>query len=164
MKKWKIILVDDDESAHIAAKLQFKRQKISGKSVEIISAYSEFEAMDLIRKHTDTCLMIVDIIMEEDYSGLKLIERVRNEAKNKKVRIIVRSGYVDIVSKNIRDQMKDKYDISSFRDKVDIKDDFIKNVIKEVRRFKVYSKIGFIFKLFVLKFMADLLKKYFDLK
>ena len=62
------------------------------KRLEFVSAYSASEAMEILKNNNEISLALVDVVMEEDLSGLKLVEYIRDELDNKKVRIILRTG------------------------------------------------------------------------
>src|SRR5262249_4954729 len=60
--------------------------------LEILSAYSAAEGRELMRRHADVAVVLLDVIMESDTAGLGLVEYIRNDLKNETVRIILRTG------------------------------------------------------------------------
>ena len=62
------------------------------KALYFISAYSGKEARDMLIKHPDTNVMLLDVVMEEEDSGLQLVKTIREELKNSILRIILRTG------------------------------------------------------------------------
>jgi response regulator RpfG family c-di-GMP phosphodiesterase len=90
--KRKVLIVDDDEYVHRITKLSLQDFAFQGKSMELMSAYSAKEAKKILNEHKDIALIFVDVVMEEDDSGLKLIKYIREELNNKIIRIILRTG------------------------------------------------------------------------
>lgn len=89
---WKVLLVDDKDEAHQVARLALQKFEFEDKPLKFISAYSAEEAQHLIKAHPDTALILLDIVMEENDSGLKVARYIRDNLKNHKVRIVLRTG------------------------------------------------------------------------
>jgi diguanylate cyclase (GGDEF)-like protein/PAS domain S-box-containing protein len=89
---WKIIIVDDDLSVHQATKLALKNLEFDGKYLTFISAFSGEEAKQLIAVNPDVALVFLDVVMETNDAGLKIVKYIREELNNKLVRIILRTG------------------------------------------------------------------------
>ena len=89
---WKIVIIDDDHSVHKATKLVLKNLEFDGKSLSFLSAYSAQEAKQLIADNSDTALIFLDVVMETNDAGLKIIKYIREDLNNKLVRIILRTG------------------------------------------------------------------------
>lgn len=89
---WKILVVDDEESIHSITKIILKDFQFENRILEIYDAYSEEEARDLIQEHPDIAVILLDVVMKEDDSGLKFIRYVRDELEKRLVRIILRTG------------------------------------------------------------------------
>ena len=91
-KPWKILIVDDDSEIHTMTRVALRGFTFEGKPLLLISAYSAQEAKELIKKHSDTALVLLDVVMEENDSGLQVVEYIRNVLNNHLVRIILRTG------------------------------------------------------------------------
>ncbi|MDY6806063.1 MAG: response regulator [Cyanobacteriota bacterium] len=89
---WKVIIVDDEPEVHESTKLLLKNFTFEDKPLSFFSAYSAAEAKALIAKNPDVALIFLDVVMEEDDAGLKLVEYIRNVLKNHSARIILRTG------------------------------------------------------------------------
>ncbi|MBE9129678.1 PAS domain S-box protein, partial [Coleofasciculus sp. LEGE 07081] len=89
---WKLLVVDDDPEVHQATKLILKRFSFEGKSLTLISAYSESDAQNLITAHPDTAVILLDVVLETNDAGLSVVKYIREVLKNKSVRIILRTG------------------------------------------------------------------------
>ena len=92
MDAWKVMIVDDEEEVHSITRLVMEDFRFENKPLEFISAYSSKQAQELILENKDTALILLDVVMEEDNSGLKFVEFVREELGNNLVRIILRTG------------------------------------------------------------------------
>ncbi|MCB9098888.1 MAG: response regulator [Anaerolineales bacterium] len=89
---WKVLIVDDDQEVHDVTKLALRRLVFQDKGVEFLSAYSTSEAIDLLKTHTDIAVILLDVVMEEKDSGLKVTRFIRDDLKNHLVRIVLRTG------------------------------------------------------------------------
>ncbi|MBF0119608.1 MAG: DUF3369 domain-containing protein [Desulfobacterales bacterium] len=89
---WKILIVDDEEEIHkitvmILSELIFEKRELS-----FLHAYSGDEAKKIMQKHSDISVILLDVVMESDEAGLDVARYIREELKNKFVRIILRTG------------------------------------------------------------------------
>ena len=91
-RRWKIAVIDDEPAVHDGTRFALADYKLNGQGLEILSAYSAAEGRDLMRKHPDVAVVLLDVIMEFDAAGLDLVQFIRNELKNETVRIILRTG------------------------------------------------------------------------
>jgi response regulator RpfG family c-di-GMP phosphodiesterase len=91
-QKWRILIVDDEEDVHKISKLVLSDLFFSGKSVEIISCYSRIEAEKILREEPNIAIILLDVVMEEEDAGLRLVKFIRDELHNNLVRIILRTG------------------------------------------------------------------------
>ncbi|OQY47562.1 MAG: hypothetical protein B6242_04785 [Anaerolineaceae bacterium 4572_78] len=66
---WKIMIVDDEPETHTITRLSLRRLKVDDRPLEFISAYSGEEAVQLIKTHPDTAVILLDVIMEENETG-----------------------------------------------------------------------------------------------
>lgn len=89
---WKIAIIDDEEGVHDVTKLTLKTFNFEDRPVEFLSAYSGEEGLTLFRETPDIALAFVDVVMETDDAGLKLVDAIRNELNNHTTRLILRTG------------------------------------------------------------------------
>jgi signal transduction histidine kinase len=89
---WKIMIVDDDSAVHQATELALKNFCFDGKSLSILRAFSGVQARELIAIHPDTAFILLDVVMETNDAGLNVVRYIRDELKNKRVQIILRTG------------------------------------------------------------------------
>lgn len=91
-RRWKIAVIDDDPAVHDGTRFALSDYNLNGQGLEILSAYSAAEGRELIRKNPDIAAILLDVIMETDDAGLKLVQFIRDELKNETTRIILRTG------------------------------------------------------------------------
>ena len=89
---WKVMLVDDELEIHNITTLSLEDFVFENKPLTFISAYSGQEARELIKTHTDTALILLDVVMETDNAGLEVVKYIREELGNHFVRIVLRTG------------------------------------------------------------------------
>lgn len=92
LRSWKILVVDDEADVHTVTGMLLENVSFAGKPVEIIDAYSASEARDILDKQDDIALIFLDVVMETNQAGLELVKYLREELKNKRTRIILRTG------------------------------------------------------------------------
>lgn len=115
--RWKIIIADDDREIHRVTRLVLNDFEFEGKSLQFISAYSGAEAMRAVGDHPDTALILLDVVMEEDDSGLKVIRHIRNTLKNTAMRIILRTGQPGQAPEKT---IITDYDINDYKEKTEL--------------------------------------------
>jgi response regulator RpfG family c-di-GMP phosphodiesterase len=89
---WKILIVDDEKDVHTATRLAIQDIRYKDKGLALLYASSAQEGFEAIAANPDTALILLDVVMETDDAGLKLVHRIRNELNNQSVRIVLRTG------------------------------------------------------------------------
>ncbi len=89
---WKVAVIDDDPAVHEGTRFALYDYSLLGQGIEILSAYSAEEGRDLMRNNPNVAVILLDVVMETDDAGLRLVEYIRNQLKNETVRIILRTG------------------------------------------------------------------------
>jgi serine phosphatase RsbU (regulator of sigma subunit) len=114
---WMVLVVDDDASVHSITRLVLGDVRFQGRGIDILSAHSGREAARILRNCPDIALILLDVVMESDDSGLRLVREVRESMGNKAVRIILRTG--DPGQAPERRVILD-YDINDYKAKADL--------------------------------------------
>lgn len=91
-RKVKVLIVDDDEEVHTVTKLALNDFVYNNAKLHFLSAFSEKEAKEIICDNPDIAVVFLDVVMEEEDSGLKLVQYIRNEVNNHEIRIVLRTG------------------------------------------------------------------------
>ncbi|HOV15675.1 MAG TPA: DUF3369 domain-containing protein, partial [Spirochaetota bacterium] len=114
---WKIMIVDDDKEVHTVTHLVLSFFNFKGKKVKLIDAYTAKEAERLLSENPDTAIILLDVVMEEDDSGLKLVKYIRDILKNNFVRIILRTGQPGQAPE---EKVIIEYDINDYKAKTEL--------------------------------------------
>ena len=89
---WRVLIVDDDSEVHAVTRMALAKVRFKGRKLHMLSAFSGAEAADTLRTVPDVALVLLDVVMETDDAGLKLVRTIREELDNHAVRIILRTG------------------------------------------------------------------------
>jgi len=89
---WCVLIVDDDPSVHDVTRMMLGRFSFEGRPLRLIHAYSGAEARAAVLEHPEIAMVLLDVVMEEDDTGLKLVKFIREEAGNLLARIVLRTG------------------------------------------------------------------------
>jgi response regulator RpfG family c-di-GMP phosphodiesterase len=117
LKPWKVMIVDDDDAVHSVTTLALESFTFDDRELEFLHAHSGAQARDMILEHPDTAIILLDVVMETDHAGLYLVEYIREEANNKNVRIVLRTGQPgQAPEKNVIR----KYDINDYKEKTEL--------------------------------------------
>lgn len=114
---WKILIADDEESIHAVTKLAISGLRFEGRGVEFLSAFSEEEVKIIIKEQPDISLILLDVVMDSIDSGLNCVRHIRQELKNRFVRIILRTGQPGQAPEN---EVVEEYDINDYKEKTDL--------------------------------------------
>lgn len=114
---WHILVVDDDPEVHATTRFALNGVQLLGHAVQLTSAHSAHEALQLLRDNGHFAVILLDVVMETQDSGLQLVKRIRDELQQHEVRIILRTGQpgyapeLDVFS---------HYDINDYRTKAEL--------------------------------------------
>ncbi|HEY0832660.1 MAG TPA: diguanylate cyclase [Azospirillum sp.] len=89
---WRVLIVDDDPEVHTVTRLALAKVRFKGRRLEMLSAFSAGEAAGTLGDTPDIAIVLLDVVMETDDAGLRLVRTIRNDLANHAVRIILRTG------------------------------------------------------------------------
>ncbi len=89
---WKMLVVDDEPEVHSITRLVLADFIFKGRTTQFFSAYSAAEAIRILERERDIAVILLDVVMETDDAGLKLVHHIREVMGNRHVRIILRTG------------------------------------------------------------------------
>jgi len=115
-KKWRILVVDDDESVHHITRLVLADAVIENRTLEIVSAYSSAQAKDILKNDDTFCMAFVDVVMETDHAGLDLVEWIRKKKRNQAIRLVLRTGQAGTAPEAT---VIKEFDINDYKEKTD---------------------------------------------
>lgn len=114
---WNILVVDDDNYVHVLIKEILKDFTFCGKSFTVLSAYSSAEALNILYNREDIALVLLDIFLEEEDSGLRLSKYIREVLGNLSTRIVLMTNRR---SKKLEEDAILHYDINGYEDKTEL--------------------------------------------
>ncbi|MDO5675048.1 MAG: DUF3369 domain-containing protein [bacterium] len=114
---WKILIVDDEDDVHNVTRYMLAGQKFQNRSFSFLHAYNGEEARTLLAGEEDIAIILLDVVMETDDSGLKLVRYIREELKNLATRIILRTGQP---GKAPATKVILEYDIDDYKEKTEL--------------------------------------------
>ncbi|MBY6262526.1 diguanylate cyclase [Azospirillum sp. 412522] len=89
---WPVLVVDDDEQVHAMTRLLLNDFEFEGRRFAIVSAFSAAEARAILAERTDLPVVLLDVVMETQDAGLRLVHHIRHDLGNRHIRIILRTG------------------------------------------------------------------------
>jgi len=116
-EKWKLLIVDDEPEVHTITKSVLKDFVFEHKRLEFISAYSGTEAIEKLTEHKNIAVILLDVVMESDDAGLRVVKQIRDELQNGEVRIILRTGQPGMAPER---EVILNYDINDYKEKTEL--------------------------------------------
>ncbi|EKD71269.1 MAG: diguanylate cyclase/phosphodiesterase with PAS/PAC sensor(s) [uncultured bacterium] len=116
-KEWKIFIVDDEKSIHDITKLVLSDLIYEDKKLTFLHAYNIEEAKKVFNENPDISVVILDVVMEEEDSGLKFVKYIRDDAKNDLVRIVLRTGQPGLAPES---KIITEYDVNDYKEKTEL--------------------------------------------
>ncbi|MBY0464557.1 MAG: phosphodiesterase, partial [Burkholderiales bacterium] len=92
VQPWKVLVVDDEPDVRLITALNLRGFSFAGRPLELIEASSSQEAKQRLAEHPDCALALIDVVMETDDAGLRLVEYIRKDLKNLMIRLVIRTG------------------------------------------------------------------------
>ncbi|UJF35858.1 DUF3369 domain-containing protein [Paenibacillus hexagrammi] len=114
---WIVLIADDEKQIHQVTKMVLQDFELDGRKLEFHSAYSGIEARQLLQSKPDAALILLDVVMEQEDAGLQVVKYIREELKNRSIRIILRTGQPGQAPEKtvIMD-----YDINDYKEKTEL--------------------------------------------
>jgi response regulator RpfG family c-di-GMP phosphodiesterase len=116
-RRWKVLVVDDEPDVHAITRVVLGDFRYGDQAIEILSAYSREEAERVLSRHADVALVLLDVVMEETDSGLRLVRFLREELANELVRIVLRTGQPGYAPER---EVIVRYDINDYKEKTEL--------------------------------------------
>lgn len=114
---WKVLVVDDEADIRTLTRLNLKGFGFDGRELQILEAASAHEARQVLAEHDDIALALIDVVMETDDAGLRLVEYIRQELGNKMIRLVIRTGQPGVAPERY---VIDNFDIDDYKDKTEL--------------------------------------------
>lgn len=114
---WLVLVVDDDADVHDVTGMALRRFKLDDKPVQLLHAHSGAEGREMLLQHQDIAVVLLDVVMETEHSGLDLARWCRETLGNRRVRIVLRTGQPGQAPE---EKVIVDYDINDYRDKTEL--------------------------------------------
>lgn len=136
---WKVLIVDDEVDVHSVTTFMIKDLNYQGRPLQFYHAYSGQEAREMLAQHPDMAVILLDVVMETEDSGLKLVQYIREELQNHAVRIVLRTGQP---GKAPAAQVIVEYDINDYKEKTELTlEKMLVTVISALRSYSFITTI-----------------------
>jgi diguanylate cyclase len=114
---WRVLIVDDDPDVHAATEFALRDVLVLDRPLQFFHANSAASAQALLQQEPDIAVIVLDVVMEQDDAGLRLVRIIRDELKLFETRIILRTGQPGYAPEMqaIRD-----YDINDYKTKSEL--------------------------------------------
>jgi diguanylate cyclase (GGDEF)-like protein len=116
-RHWKILIVDDDQDVHQATEFALTNTPILGRPLVFVHAYSAAQAVEKLQVERDIAVILLDVVMEREDAGLKLVKVIRDDLAITEARIILRTGQPGYAPEI--DAIRD-YDINDYKTKSEL--------------------------------------------
>ncbi len=138
---WKVLIVDDDASVHEVTRFILRDFVFDGRSIEFLSAYSGHEAIDVMAQEQGIALCLLDVVMESEDAGLRVVDHIRTRLGNRLTRIIVRTGQPGRAPES---RVALEYDIHDYREKTELTSTkFYSSIYSALRAYRDMSALDF---------------------
>lgn len=114
---WPVLVVDDDEQVHAMTRVLLNDFEFEGRRFAIVSAFSATEARMILAERPDLPVVLLDVVMETQDAGLRLVHHIRRDLGNRHIRIILRTGQPGQAPE--RDAIV-AYDINDYKSKAEL--------------------------------------------
>ncbi|RUO80872.1 response regulator [Idiomarina tyrosinivorans] len=114
---YKVLVVDDDPEIHAITSMALKSFKLDEHPIEFLSAHSGAEAKEILTKHDDIAMMLLDVVMESEHAGLDVARWVRQDLGNRLIRIVLRTGQPGQAPE---EEVIARYDIDDYKEKTEL--------------------------------------------
>lgn len=122
----KILSVEDDPDYQAALINGLSALNYDGKDVEFLTASSASEAATVIAAHPDISVVFLDVVMETDQAGLRLIRIIRDVIGNDVMRIVLLTGQPGMAPV---DDLIGQYDIDDYWCKSDLTQAHLQTIV-----------------------------------
>ncbi|WP_240538338.1 diguanylate cyclase domain-containing protein [Rhodoferax sp. PAMC 29310] len=114
---WRLLIVDDEPDVHRATTLALNGLTLLGRPLEFLHAYTAHEATAILRREQDIAVVLLDVVMEREDSGLALVKVIRQDLRLTDLRIILRTGQPGYAPEI---ESIDKFDINDYKTKSEL--------------------------------------------
>jgi c-di-GMP phosphodiesterase len=138
--EWHLLIVDDDEEIHTVTKLALSDLTVMGKQLVFHHAYSGRDAVEFLRQNPQTALVLLDVVMESDDAGLKVVQQIRDDLQMDEIRIVLRTGQPGYAPE---ESVIKEYDINDYKTKTELtRSKLVTSIIASLRSYQQIRTIN----------------------
>ncbi|MBF0376231.1 MAG: response regulator [Desulfamplus sp.] len=136
---WKILIVDDEKDVHYITKKALENYSFQERNLFFLHSFSSREAAATIKDNPDIALILLDVTMESDDAGLKLIHYIRKKLNNSIAQIVIRTGQPGQAPEQ---KVIEDYDINDYRLKTELTSQKLHTLVTaSLRSFELKSRL-----------------------
>ncbi|NLM13507.1 MAG: DUF3369 domain-containing protein [Epulopiscium sp.] len=117
MVYYKVLVVDDEKDVHTITDMALEGLDFGNFGLELLHAYSEQEAKQILLQHDDIAVILLDVVMETERSGIEVVSFIRDELKNYDIQIILRTGQPGAAPE---EEVIRNYEINDYKTKTEL--------------------------------------------
>jgi signal transduction histidine kinase len=114
---WRVLVVDDDEQLHTITGLVLAGLVFRGRPVRVEGARSGSEAVAMLESDSGYAVVLLDVVMETDDAGLRVVQELRERLGNYDTRVVLRTGQPGLVP--VRELVL-RYDVDGYESKAEL--------------------------------------------
>ncbi|MGE5372762.1 MAG: DUF3369 domain-containing protein [Solirubrobacterales bacterium] len=114
---WKIMIVDDEPEVHRVTSWVLQEFAFEGRPLQIFNAYTATQSIEMLTAEKDIAVVLLDVVMETDDAGLRVVRYLREELHNTDIRIILRTGQPGQAPEQ---RVMVDYDINDYKEKTEL--------------------------------------------
>ncbi|MDC7235059.1 MAG: DUF3369 domain-containing protein [Spirochaetales bacterium] len=138
--RYRVVVADDDKDVHTVTQLVLKNFQFEGAGIEFIDTYTGEETIQVLKENDDIAVVLLDVVMEENTSGLDVVDYTRNVLKNDLTRIILKTGQPGIAPE---EQVIINYDINDYKSKAELTaQKFTTTLYTAIRNYRDLKKLA----------------------
>ena len=138
--EWHLLIVDDDEEIHTVTKLALSDLLVLDRKLVFHHAFSGKEALNFLAQHPYIAVILLDVVMESDDAGLKVVQQIRDELKMDEVRIVLRTGQPGYAPE---ESVIKEYDINDYKTKTELtRNKLVTAIISSIRSYQQIRTIN----------------------
>lgn len=138
---WDILIVDDEPEIHTVTELALSGVEFWGKTLRFHHAYSGVEAIEVLTNTHNVSVLLLDVVMESDDAGLKVVKEVRDTLQNHNVRIILRTGQPGYAPE---EKVIREYDINDYKTKTELtRSKLVTSLVTAIRSYEQVCQLEY---------------------
>ena len=114
---YRVLISDDDETVHQVTSTILQEFRFEKRKLEFLHAYTAAETKHLLDTTDDVAILLQDVVMDDDDTGLKIVEYLRDTLQNDLTRIIIRTGQPGVAPEEV---IIANYDINDYKSKTEL--------------------------------------------